>query len=51
MAWDQGPYPVLDDFVQEIGLNDAPRVIREQEIDCIYVSSLGSKKRRIGRVA
>jgi hypothetical protein len=36
MAWDQGPYPVLDGFVQEIGLNDAPRVIREQRIDCIY---------------
>jgi hypothetical protein len=36
MAWDQGSYPVLDGFVQEIGLNDAPRVIREQKIDCIY---------------
>jgi hypothetical protein len=36
MAWDQGPYPVLDGFVQEISLNDAPRTIREQKIDCIY---------------
>jgi hypothetical protein len=36
MVWDQGPYPVLDGFVQEIGLNDAPRVIHEQKIDCIY---------------
>ena len=36
MAWDQGPYPVLDGFVQEITLNDAPRTIREQKIDCIY---------------
>jgi hypothetical protein len=36
MAWDQGPYPVLDGLVQEIGLDDAPRVIREQKIDCIY---------------
>jgi hypothetical protein len=36
MSWDQGPYPALDGFVQEIGLNDAPRVIREQKIDCIY---------------
>jgi hypothetical protein len=34
--WDHGPYPVLDGFVQEIGLNDAQRVIREQKIDCIY---------------
>jgi hypothetical protein len=36
MAWDQGPYPVLDGFVQQIGLNEAPCVIREQRIDCIY---------------
>jgi hypothetical protein len=36
MPWDQGPYPVLDGFVQEIGLSDAPRVIQEQKIDCIY---------------
>jgi len=36
MAWDQGPYPVLDGFVQEISLNDAPRTIRKQKIDCIY---------------
>jgi hypothetical protein len=36
MAWDQGPYPVLDGLLQEISLNDAPRVIREQKIDCIY---------------
>jgi hypothetical protein len=36
MPWDQAPYPVLDGFVQEIDLNDAPRVIREQKIDCIY---------------
>jgi hypothetical protein len=36
MAWDQGPYPVLDGIVQEIGLNDAPGVIREQKIDCVY---------------
>jgi hypothetical protein len=36
MAWDQGPYPVLDGFIEEIGLNDAPRVIREHKIDCIY---------------
>jgi hypothetical protein len=36
MAWDQAPYPVLDGFVQEISLDDAPRVIREQKIDCVY---------------
>jgi len=36
MAWDQGPYPVLDGLVQQIRLNDAPRVIREQKIDCVY---------------
>jgi len=36
MPWDQGPYPVLDDLVQEIALNDAPCVIREQKIDCVY---------------
>jgi hypothetical protein len=36
MAWDQGPYPVLDGLVQVIGLDDTPRVIREQKIDCIY---------------
>jgi hypothetical protein len=36
MAWDQGPYPVLDSFVEEIELKDAPRVIREHQIDCVY---------------
>ena len=36
MAWDQAPYPALDGFVQEISLDDAPRVIREQKIDYIY---------------
>ena len=36
MAWDQGPYPVLDGFVEEIGLNEAPRMICERKIDCIY---------------
>jgi hypothetical protein len=33
MAWDQGLYPVLDGLVEEIGLNDAPRVIREHNVD------------------
>jgi hypothetical protein len=36
MPWDQGPYPVLDGVVSEISLNDAPRAIREQKIDCVY---------------
>ena len=36
MAWDQAPYPVLDGVVQEISLDDAPYLIREQKIDCIY---------------
>ena len=36
MAWDQGPYPVLDGIVQQISPNDAPRMIREQKIDCVY---------------
>jgi hypothetical protein len=36
MAWDQGPYPFLDGFVEEIRLKDAPCVIREHKVDCIY---------------
>ncbi len=36
MAWDQGPYPVLDGCVTPIALADAARTIREQSIDAVY---------------
>lgn len=36
MAWDQGPYPVLDGCVRQIALDDAARTIREQRIDGVY---------------
>jgi hypothetical protein len=36
MPWDQGPYPVLDDVVQQVTLQDAPTLIRERRIECVY---------------
>lgn len=36
MAWDQGPYPVLDGCVTPIALADAARTIRDQSIDAVY---------------
>ena len=36
MAWDQGPYPALDNCVQTITLEHAARTISEQRIDCVY---------------
>ena len=36
MGWDQGPYPMLDDCLQRTTLDDAPRVIAEQDIECVY---------------
>ena len=36
MAWEQGPYPCLDDCVTPVRLEDAARTIREQAIDCVY---------------
>lgn len=36
MAWDQGPYPVLDGCVRPVELADAARTIREERIDCVY---------------
>lgn len=36
MGWDQGPYRVMEGCVRQITLEDAPRTIREQNIDCIY---------------
>lgn len=36
MAWDQGPYPVLDGIVRPVTLEDAPHVIRDERIDVIH---------------
>jgi hypothetical protein len=36
LAWDQGPYPVLEGCVRPISLADAARTIREERIDCVY---------------
>jgi hypothetical protein len=36
MAWDQGPYPTVEDCVRTVALEDAARTIREERIDCIY---------------
>ncbi|MCU0990673.1 MAG: hypothetical protein MUE63_14110 [Xanthomonadales bacterium] len=36
MAWDQGPYPALQDCVTPVALADAARTIRGQSIDCVY---------------
>jgi hypothetical protein len=36
MAWDQGPYPMLDDCVTTVAIEDAPRVIADERIDCVY---------------
>jgi hypothetical protein len=36
MAWDQGPYPSLQDCVTPVAPGDAARTIREQSIDCVY---------------
>src|SRR3990172_6297788 len=36
MAWDQGPYPVLDGCVRPVSLADAARTIRDERIECVY---------------
>lgn len=36
LAWDQGPYPVLDGCLHEIALAEAARTIRDERIDCVY---------------
>jgi hypothetical protein len=36
MAWDQGPYPALQDCVTPVALADAARTMHEQAIDCVY---------------
>jgi hypothetical protein len=36
MAWDQGPYPMLDDCVTTVAIEDAARVIRDERIECVY---------------
>ena len=36
MGWDQGPYPMLEDCLRRVMVDDAPRVIAEQEIECVY---------------
>jgi hypothetical protein len=36
MIWDQGPYLATNGCIQQVTLEDAVSVIREQKIDCIY---------------
>lgn len=36
MAWDQGPYPALEDCVRTIRIEDAARTIAGEEIECVY---------------
>ena len=36
MAWEQGPYPVTEGCVREVGLADAAETIRDQGIECVY---------------
>ena len=36
MAWDQGPYPMLEDCVTTVTIDDAPRLIADERIDCVY---------------
>lgn len=35
MAWDQGPYPMLDDCVTVVGADDAARTIADERIDIV----------------
>ena len=36
IAWDQGPYPMLDDCVRTITVEEAARTIADEQIDCVY---------------
>jgi hypothetical protein len=36
MAWDQGPYPMLDDCVRTVAAEDAARTIADEGIECVY---------------
>jgi hypothetical protein len=36
MDWDQGPYPMLEDCVRTVAIEDAARTVSEQKIDCVY---------------
>ncbi len=36
IAWDQGPYPVLEGCVHPVSLADAARTVRDERIDCVY---------------
>src|SRR5215510_4101565 len=36
MGWDQGPYPMVEDCVTTVTIDDAPRVIARERIDCVY---------------
>jgi hypothetical protein len=36
MAWDQGPYPMLDDCVRGVAVDAAARTIAEESIECVY---------------
>ncbi len=35
MAWEQGPYPAIEDCVPQVAPGDAATTIREQGIDCV----------------
>ena len=36
MAWDEGPYPMLEGCVRSIALDDAADIVSAEGIDCIY---------------
>jgi hypothetical protein len=36
MAWDQGPYPVLDGRVRTVTVDELTDVLRREPIDCVY---------------
>ena len=36
MGWDQGPYPSVDDCVRTITLDDAARIVADEQIECVY---------------
>jgi hypothetical protein len=36
MTWDQGPYPMVEDCVRTVSLEDAAQTIAEQGVECVY---------------
>ncbi|MDP9176537.1 MAG: hypothetical protein M3O61_02550 [Gemmatimonadota bacterium] len=36
MSWDQGPYLATSGCIQQVALEDAVSIVREQKIECVY---------------